>query len=215
VPNLIYATQTPLSGDRGAIYVNLFIANKAKIEFGSRIIDIEQKTDYPWNGKVEIAVNPDKQTEFTVKIRIPSWVRNEIAEDGLYHYSNEKGSKAYSVKINGKALGTAKAKPSQDGYVEITRSWKKGDKITLDFSMETRTVEANPLVTDDAGKYAVERGPIVYCSEKPLEVNASDKINYPDFLKPAQVLTFNGQTLIPYYSWSNRGASEMAVWMGN
>ncbi|MDR1783973.1 MAG: glycoside hydrolase family 127 protein, partial [Dysgonamonadaceae bacterium] len=105
--------------------------------------------------------------------------------------------------------------PSQDGYVEITRNWKKGDKITLDFSMETRTVEANPLVTDDAGKYAVERGPIVYCSEKPLEVNASDKINYPDFLKPAQVLTFNGQTLIPYYSWSNRGASEMAVWMEN
>ncbi|MDR1762527.1 MAG: glycoside hydrolase family 127 protein, partial [Dysgonamonadaceae bacterium] len=107
VPNLIYATQTPLSGGRGAIYVNLFIANKAKIELGSRIIDIEQKTDYPWNGNVEIAVNPDKQTEFTVKIRIPSWVRNEIAEGGLYHYSNEKGSKAYSVKINGKALGTA------------------------------------------------------------------------------------------------------------
>jgi DUF1680 family protein len=197
IPNLIYATQS------SSLYVNLFVANKAKISLGNEIVEIQQKTDYPWTGKVEMTVSPEKQAAFTLKIRVPSWSQNRFDSD-LYHFTN-KQSKAYAVKINGKtANGELK-----NGYLEISRTWKKGDKITLDFPMEIRTIAANPLVKDDAGKVAVERGPLVYCWEKPLK----DSSAFPSFLNKSQVLNCKGQTLIPYYSWSNRGAAEMKVWL--
>jgi DUF1680 family protein len=91
----------------------------------------------------------------------------------------------------------------------ITPNMEKGDRITLDFPMEIRTVAANELVKDDAGKVAVERGPLVYCWEKPLKDNSA----FPSFLNKSQVLNYKGLTLIPYYAWSNRGAAEMKVWL--
>ncbi|MDR2085925.1 MAG: glycoside hydrolase family 127 protein [Dysgonamonadaceae bacterium] len=198
MPNLIYAT----SANR--LYVNLFVANKAKIKIAGQEVSVEQKTNYPWDGKIEIVVTPEKQEELTLKIRIPAWVQNRF-ESALYHFTNKK-AKPYSIKLNGKMLqGELKS-----GYFEICRVWKKGDKITLDFPMEIRTVEAAPEVEDDAGKYAVEYGTLVYCYEKPLE----DSSAFPSFLTRKQVLNFNGKTLIPYYSWANRGVSEMKVWFG-
>ncbi|MDR1121426.1 MAG: glycoside hydrolase family 127 protein [Dysgonamonadaceae bacterium] len=198
IPNLIYATQN------NELYINLYMANRAKVSLENTNIEVEQKTDYPWNGTVEIAINPATQTEFTLKVRIPSWVQNRVADGDLYHFTN-KQSKAYAVKINGK---TAKGQ-LRNGYLAISRTWKKGDKITLDFPMEIRTVAASELVKDDVGKVAVERGPLVYCREKPLKDNST----FPSFLNKNQVLNYKGMTLIPYYSWSNRGAAEMKVWL--
>jgi DUF1680 family protein len=197
IPNLIYATQD------NSLYVNLFIANKAKISLENGTVEIQQKTDYPWTGKVEMTVNLEKQEAFTLKIRVPSWAQNRFDSD-LYHYANEK-SKQFSIKINGKTVTGS----LQQGYFEITRTWNSGDKISIDFPMEIRTVEANPLVKDDAGKVAVEYGALVYCLEKPKD----DKSAFPAFLNKNQVLEYKNLTLIPYYSWANRGVAEMKVWL--
>jgi DUF1680 family protein len=226
IPNLIYATQPPKSPTGGLndpyiLYVNLFIANKAKISLGNNEIGIEQKTDYPWNGSVNMSVSTPKSVAFTMKIRIPAWVKNEIP-GGLYHYTNSL-NKSFQIKVNGKALkGEVK-----NGYFEINREWKSGDRIELQFPMQFRTVEADPLVKDDAGKYAVEYGPLVYCMEEadnpagtaPASVPQSFKVEWrPELLGGVNIIkekTAGGNfTLIPYYTWSNRGVGTMKVFLG-
>lgn len=196
VPKLIYATRND------ELYINLFIANKAQIALTGNQVNIEQKTAYPWNGKIAITVNPATPSTFTINIRIPSWVRNQFDTE-LYRYTNEK-TKPYAVKVNGKKVdGELK-----NGYLELVKVWQKGDVITLDFPMEVRTVETIDEVTDNRGKQAIEYGTLVYCTEKPLD----DDSLFPSFLNRKQVLKFNNRTFIPYYAWANRGASEMKVW---
>jgi DUF1680 family protein len=196
IPNLIYATQG------SSLYVNLFAANRAKILLENQTVNVEQKTSYPWNGKVDIAVSPEKTAEFTLKIRVPAWAQDRFDSD-LYRYTNKK-QKPFSVAVNGKNTQSN----LKNGYFEISRTWKKGDKVSLDFPMEVRTVEAHPNVKDNAGKVAVEYGTLIYCWEKPEKESGV----IPPFIDKTQALKYNGLTLIPYYSWANRGVSEMKVW---
>jgi len=212
IPNLIYATQ------EDSLYVNLFVANKTEINLKHGIANIEQKTDYPWNGKINLSVSTEKPLAFTMKIRIPAWVRNEIP-GGLYHYTNAPG-KPYQVKLNGKALkGVLK-----NGYFEITRKWQTGDQIELQFPLQIRTVEADPQVKDDIGKFAVEYGPLVYCMEEadnpawlsPTQsLKSSSVVWRPELLGGINVIrekTNEGDcVLIPYYTWSNRGCGKMKI----
>jgi DUF1680 family protein len=154
-----------------------------------------------------------------LKIRIPAWVKNEIP-GGLYHYTNAP-AKPYRVLLNGKAVkGELK-----NGYLEITRTWKTGDRIELQFPMQIRTVEADQQVKNDLGKFAVEYGPLVYCMEEadnpawlsPTLFPKSSVIKWrPDLLGGINVIsekTGKGECiLIPYYIWSNRGVGKMKVW---
>ena len=52
-----------------------------------------------------------------------------------------------------------------DGYLNITRKWKKGDELTIFFEMRPRVVLAHENVEADRGLVAIERGPLVYCAE--------------------------------------------------
>jgi DUF1680 family protein len=212
IPNLIYATQD------NSLYVNLFIANKAEIALKQGVINIEQKTSYPWKDKVELFISAPQSLEFTLKIRIPSWVQNEVAPGELYHYTNTPG-KPFQVKLNGKTL-VAELK---NGYFEISRKWKTGDKIELQFPMQVRTVESDVQVKDNIGKFSVEYGPLVYCMEEIDNPSATMPSSLPktivewrpDLLGGINVI--RGKTagsdfvLIPYYTWSNRGVGTMKV----
>ncbi|MFZ1271368.1 MAG: beta-L-arabinofuranosidase domain-containing protein, partial [Bacteroidales bacterium] len=66
------------------LYVNLFASNNADIEMGGRSVRIAQETNYPWEGKVTMIVDPEKAGRFTVRVRIPGWARNEAIPGGLY-----------------------------------------------------------------------------------------------------------------------------------
>jgi DUF1680 family protein len=91
-------------------------------------------------------------------------------------------------------------------------------------------------VADDAGKVALERGPVVYCLEGADNIPELMKIMLPDtadltaaFMadKLRGIVTITGNALlhessknkpititaIPYYAWNNRGANEMRVWI--
>ena len=41
-----------------AIYVNLFLSGGADVKLGNRAVKLTQQTDYPWDGKVNIQVDP-------------------------------------------------------------------------------------------------------------------------------------------------------------
>ena len=104
---------------------------------------VQQKTNYPWDGDVKITVSPAAPKEFVVYVRIPGW------------------STKNTVKVNGREVAGAKA----GEYMAISRRWAEKDTIDLQFDMTTHLLKANPSVTEDRGRVAFQRGPIVFCME--------------------------------------------------
>ena len=102
---------------------------------------IEQKTEYPWNGN--IVIEPDSGN-YTIALRIPGWCDS------------------FSIKVNGNDADYSMKK----GYAYIRNNWTGSDSITLNLCMRPFLVEANPLVRMDAGKVAIQYGPLIYCIEE-------------------------------------------------
>nr|MBP7887201.1 glycoside hydrolase family 127 protein [Candidatus Neomarinimicrobiota bacterium] len=216
VPELIYATIAD------SVYINLYISSNADIIVNQKKIEIIQQTDYPWHGKINITVNPEKKTTFTLKLRVPGWARNEVVPGDLYKYIAENPEKV-SLLVNGKDENGVLDK----GYIEITRKWTRGDKIELTLPLAVRKVIAHEKVADDVNKIAFECGPIVYCAEE-IDNRQITEMAVPLDIKlnsaKGTVLTENVNILrgkvdnqelilIPYYVWSNRGVGKMKVWL--
>ncbi|WP_418498221.1 glycoside hydrolase family 127 protein [Flagellimonas sp.] len=213
MPGLIY------SKDDNTLFVNLYSANTAKVELNDHKVEVEQETSYPWNGKVKLTVKPEKAGEFTIKLRIPGWARNEVLPGDLYHYASkdEAGNKIF---LNGEKLEGGVDK----GYFTVTRIWEPGDEVELEFPMSVRKVIADPKVEEDKGKMSLEYGPIVYAVEEidnkgqfddiQLTANEEFKVEMqPDLLGGVNTISNDNLTAIPYYAWSNRGVGKMKVWL--
>ncbi len=127
-----------------------------------------------------------------------------------------------------------------NGFAEFNLT--DGDEVTVDLPMHVHFMEANPFVQDCAGRYAVMRGPLVYCLEGvdngenlrdvtileggKIEVTTEDWLPAPVITVEAERRTpstalyarkHNSQVpftakLIPYFAFANRGASDMLVW---
>lgn len=213
IPGLIY------SKSKEVLYVNLYASNNATFTLGKTDLQISQQTGYPWNGKVNISVNPKKESQFTIKLRVPGWARNEVLPGDLYSYKKASTQKA-TINLNGEIL----AIQPQDGYFVITRNWKKGDKINLNFPMEVQEVETNTKVETNKNKVALEYGPIVYAVEEvdnktnfdKIDISSSDTFKVKkeaNLLQGVNVIENSKFKAIPYYSWSNRGVGKMKVWL--
>ena len=67
------------------------------------------------------------------------------------------------VQVNGQAV-----EAESGHYIGIRRSWKAGDVVTVSLDMKPRLTTANPLLREDRGRVAVERGPLVYPSSRAI-----------------------------------------------
>jgi len=219
-------------GDK--VYVNMFNEGTADVDTAAGKVRLAQATAYPWDGNVKITVAPETEATFTLMIRVPGWAQGRPVPSDLYRYAEEAKDKP-AVKVNGKTVAFALEK----GYAPIARAWKKGDLVEVVLPMPVHRVLANPNVKADAGRAAVERGPLVYCAEGADEGGAVGNLVLdgkaalkaaakPDLLNGVTVITGEatayrykaGQlvsekkplTLIPYYAWAHRGKGEMEVW---
>jgi len=221
VPGYIYAI------DSDAVYVNLFVASEADVDIQGNLIHIRQETKYPWEGQIGIEVTPARQAELTVCVRIPGWAMNRPVPGDLYKYLDEIDDRPL-LTVNGEATPLNLA----NGYAHIRRQWKDGDIVRLDLPMAVRLVQSHPEVEENAGKVAMERGPLVYCVEgidhggNALDLVLPGKPEMSVEFKPDLfhgIAVIKGQafqngalrelTAIPYYAWSHRGVGEMAVWL--
>jgi DUF1680 family protein len=151
LPGLIYAQQ----GSR--VYVNLFIGSDADISVNGVNAKLAQRTDYPWDGRVTIAINPTAPIDATLALRIPDWATPGAGTpNALYHYAEPLRNRP-SLAVNGRTAPLA----MKDGYAEVTRRWRKGDTVMLTLPMPVRRVLADARVKEDAGKSAIQRGPVV------------------------------------------------------
>lgn len=226
VPYYMYATQG------NDIYVNLYIQSKADLNTESNNIALEQTTEYPWEGKVSILVTPEKEQEFALRFRIPGWAQDAPVPTDLYSFTDKAG--VYSISVNGKKVNAKQ----YDGYATISRTWKAGDVVEISLPMDVRRIKANDNVEDDRGKLAIERGPIIFCLEGKDQSDSTVFNKFiPDttpmeaaydvnLLNGVVVLTGNAKEVgkdgsvkevpfkaIPYSTWNNRGADQMAVWI--
>ena len=215
---LCQAQEYAYAVNQNTLYVNLYGQNVLK----TKELEVEQTTNYPWDGKVTITIQKAKDLS-TVKLHKPNWVEQ------------------YTVKVNGETAD-----------LDISRKWKKGDVIEVKFDMRPRLIEANPLVEEAKNQIAVKRGPIVYCLEgEDIEggYNINDIAIPADIQFTEQKMSLNGhemmvlkgeavlvnqkkwdnQTLyrelqpitkkkvkiqlIPYYAWDNRGIQDMSLWL--
>ncbi len=218
------------------VYVNLFISGDTTIETTNNKVKLSQQTKYPWEGRVEISVEPEKSETFAVNVRIPGWARNECVPSDLYKFEKAVDEQA-SLKVNGERISP----DVRDGFARIERRWQKGDTIELDLPMPIRRIIANENVKADRDRVALQRGPIVFCLEGPdnegkvlnmvIPDDAELHAEYrPDLLNGVVVIEGTGQlvkrtmegkvvssrakpfTAIPYYAWAHRGKGEMTVW---
>ena len=155
VPSYLYGVKD------NNIYVNLFAANTSTIQVGGKDVVLEESTQYPWDGDIQIRVAKSAAKNVNLLVRIPGWLQNQVLPSDLYKYS-DAAKPAYTVSINGKPVVADLA--ANKGYLPV-KNIKKGDVVRIHFEMPIRTVVANKNVKDDEGRVAVERGPIVYCAE--------------------------------------------------
>ncbi|XHR92816.1 glycoside hydrolase family 127 protein [Mucilaginibacter sp. UC70_90] len=87
LPGYVYAK------NKNDLYVNLFMSNSSNIKLTSGNVNIVQQTDYPWKGRVDITVNPDKAGEFTLRVRIPGWAKQQPVPGDLYTFMDKNPSR--------------------------------------------------------------------------------------------------------------------------
>jgi DUF1680 family protein len=215
------------------LYVNLYGSNQLKTKsLSGEEIEIEQQTNYPWDGKITLKIIKAPKDLQTFFLRIPGWSQNA------------------EVLINNSKISD---KIVSGTYLQLNQKWKKGDVIELNLPMPVELMEANPLVEEVKNQVAVKRGPLVYCLESdqlPAKISVNDvalnlKSNFA-----TNIFTLNNRNLvsidaeavinsnnswnktlykplsskdatavqvklIPYFAWGNKGKGEMTVWMSH
>ncbi len=176
-------------------------------------LKITQTTQYPWEGRVVMKIEPGEAREFTLTLRKPEWSRRTV------------------ITVNGKPVESP-----------IKRKWTAGDTVRIDFDMNPQWMSANARIPEDYGKLALQRGPLVYCLEHVDQMKpVADLLVNP--ANPVTIANSNGFVLhnkgawrstesaplyaprsaarttpvdllfIPYYAWASREPGPMAVWI--
>ncbi|MEN3304813.1 MAG: uncharacterized protein V7603_1015 [Micromonosporaceae bacterium] len=118
--------------------------------------ELSVTTDYPWDGRITVAVRAAPRRPWTLSFRVPAWCDTATAS------------------VNGTHVGTG-CRPG--AYLRLRRDWRPGDLIVLDLPMPARRTVADERVDAVRGCQAIERGPLVYCVEQadlPAGVSAED-----------------------------------------
>jgi DUF1680 family protein len=122
-----------------SLYVNLFIPSR--LDWKEKGLVLVQQTAYPRGGRVELRFTPQRPTALGLRVRSPQW-----ATGGL------------RFRLNGRPLRAASI---HDGYAEVRRTWRVGDRLQITIPLSVRT-EATP---DDPGKVAFLYGPLVLAGD--------------------------------------------------
>ncbi|MBQ8840777.1 MAG: glycoside hydrolase family 127 protein [Clostridia bacterium] len=194
IGNLIYTTE----GDN--IYIHQFMESKAKFEIDGQSVEIEQKTAYPFDSKIEITVKGNG----TAFVRVPEW------------YDSVGGYKEYKCKKTTKISLDYEMKPTL-----IEANPKVADACGKCAVMKGPLVYCMEQV--DNGMYLRDITIPVSCQFKEgydnelcvptLEADGFRRCEsnrlYRKFTDEKKEIKAK---LIPYFAILNRGATEMQIW---
>jgi len=211
------------------LYVHLYNSNSANFEFGGQQVQLQQQTNYPWDGNIQLTVSTANPVQFGLALRVPGWCRQ------------------FSLSVN----GVSQTVTAQNGYVVLDRQWQNGDQVLLTLDMPVERIVPHPAIRQNAGQIALQRGPVVYCLEEvdngarlaniAIPADASLQSHFDaDLFNGISVITGNAVRIepaswpadmyqpqsvvrlaheafqfkaVPYYLWANREPGEMRVWI--
>jgi DUF1680 family protein len=196
------------SFDEDNVWIHQFISSETTVDIRGPV-NVRIESGLPWNGKVQIYIKPERQKEFKLHLRIPSW-------NGANQPMAQMTAGGYD--------------PRQADYETVARVWSAaGEILEFNFDMSIKLRHAHPKVKGHAGKVALTRGPSVYCLESVdnLDVDIFTAQLDPSSLRGEFVhdllggcVVIRGKTadnrplkFIPYFLWANRGESQMTVWI--
>ena len=139
----------------GEKYLRIDIPAAARIS--NDAYDVRIDGNYPYDGNITVTIA--RGGAFTLALRIPGWCAN------------------WSVELN----GVAADKVLEASYLKMTREWKSGDRVTLKLEMKPEVIYPHPEIAADAGKAAIQRGPLVYC----LESVDNPGVSLPNVILPS------------------------------
>ncbi|RMD95493.1 MAG: glycoside hydrolase family 127 protein, partial [Calditrichaeota bacterium] len=210
------------------VYTHLYIGSKARFEIQGHQVELAQTTRYPWQEQVQVSLEVERPTTFTLAFRLPEWCPSP------------------QIRVNGKRR-KLEALP-EHGYAKIHRQWRDGDRVDLFFQMPIHRMQAHPRVRANCGRIALQRGPLIYCIEQAdhgenlndIYLRAESRL-MPHFeadllggvvaiygharqrrladwaftlYKPGPAVEENTRLkAIPYFAWDNREPGEMLVWI--
>ena len=210
----------------GELTAHLYVQSDAHLQVDGVKVTVRQTSNYPWEGDISFAIEPESAPEFTLRLRIPGWCRSA------------------ELAVNGQSIDVKAV--TERGYAAIRRRWQRGDTVTLGLAMPVERIYAHPDVQADQGRVALKRGPIVYCVEAvdtpapphllrlPRKSAIVAKLE-PDLLggvatlsgtavalRPADESLYRTQPwpaegvpfkAVPYPVWDHRDPGEMVVWL--
>ncbi len=135
LPGYLYTTSSE------GIWVHLYASNVAEIEVNGSLVRVTERTNYPWEGLVEFIVSGN--SSFSLFLRKPAWCER------------------FSLSINDEPAEV----PLEKGYLVVRREWRENDTVTLELEMKPEFLESHPCVSENVGRVAIRRGPLVYCVE--------------------------------------------------
>ncbi|MBB4153720.1 hypothetical protein GGQ80_001626 [Sphingomonas jinjuensis] len=204
---LMLPTWTYVKGDDG-LYVNLFVGSTIDVGKVAGVdVTMTQLTNYPWDGRVAITVNPERPARFALRVRVPNRSTSALytatpAVQGLR-----------SLSVNGKRTPAT----IERGYAVIEREWRAGDRIEIDLPMAVQRITADERIAANRGKVALRYGPLVYNVERAdqptidLALGAAPVTPQwrADLLGGVNILRGtwadgSPMTAVPYFAWMNR-----------
>lgn len=166
------------------ILINQYVASEASLNINKGFIEISQETDFPWDEKDTIEITNNTESVMRVGIRIPQWADK------------------VSILLNG--INTKSEPIMGYHYIEV----KACESISIKLILNIPVVRnySNAMVSDDIGKVAISRGPLIYCLEEVdngenlcgLSLPEEAKFSYsyqPEILNGIGVITTTGKKL--------------------
>lgn len=143
------------------VWLNLFVPSTASTTLANARFALD--TSFPEGDSATIAVTLPKPTSFTLAVRRPLWAgdRFRIAVNGE-NLPQPSIASLNDAVAGGRAGGLGnEAEHASSSYVRITRTWKSGDRVTVQIP-KTLTLEPTP---DNASVVSFMWGPLVLAAD--------------------------------------------------
>jgi hypothetical protein len=131
---------------------------------GQRLV-VQQETEYPRQGRIDIRLRPERTTAFCLRLRIPAWSRQT------------------RVTVNGALV--AGGEPGQ--YLAVSRGWQPGDRVSLELDMALRQWRGE---REAAGRASLFRGPLLLAYDRRFNEMDPDDLQAPDLAVEPEIVAW-------------------------
>ena len=182
-------------------------------------LQIAIDSGFPWKTTVQIKVTSASDIQPNLALRVPGWatgvritLNDHLHEIPFTPQTPPRTASGYS--------------PFGAETLTLPHKLHSGDRISIDFEAQVRAHKADLRVGLAERSTALTFGPLIYCAESvdnpDVDLDAIRLDPHSFSSAPSEslkgILTLKGKTtdgqpitLIPYFSWANRGPSRMRV----